>query len=83
MLLTNKSQTAIFCGISPAEYGLNAEFGLVYPEAPERLELYQQPIKEGSKPIGIFKLASRPMTPSAFLNLPLTYYDLEQQVNNG
>lgn len=82
MILTNKSQTVVFCGIIPKDYGLEVEFSLVYPEAPIKLELYKVPIKPDSKPMGIYRLAHRVDTPSVWLNRPLKYYDLEQQVND-
>ena len=82
MILSNRSQTAIFCGIKPTAYGLDVEFSLVYPEAPLELVLYQLPFTEDAKPLGSYRLEERPLTPSVWLNKPLKYYDLEQQVND-
>lgn len=72
MLLTNKSETVLFGGITPKAYGLLAEFALLTPGAPKQLVLYQVPIKEDSKPMGTYTIEKvSSAASSVFLNIPL------------
>ena len=79
MILANRSQTVVLCGIRVLEHGyIRAEFALYYPEAPKRLDLYQLPDSEDNPLFfGTYQLVEKPTTLAVMTGAILKPYTKE------
>lgn len=78
MILANRSNTAVFCGIRVMQHGfLKADFAMFFPESPKRLDLYQLPYSPGDKQFGVYELVERPITTAVMSGAVLKPYELE------
>jgi hypothetical protein len=80
MILANRSNTVVFCGIHVLEHGfLRADFAMFFPESPKRLDLYQIPYERGDKLFGTYELLERPITSAVMSKAVLKPYNLESK----